>query len=229
MLKRNSKSTAAKYHLKGAIMELGPSGFPFEKFIGELLRYQGYDIKIGQIVQGQCVHHEVDVVATLNQQQLMIECKYHNLQGSICDVKIPLYIHSRFRDIEIQLLKSADNKGNSYEGWVITNTRFSDDAIQYGTCAGLKLLGWDYPLNASLKDLIDTLGLYPVTCLTTLAKHEKQFLLAKNTVLCMDLLNNQNLLEQAGINASRIDKVMEEVHQLCKLLIENGRSKIPFS
>src|SRR5688572_31482810 len=50
-----------------------------------------------------------------------------------------------------------------FRSWVVTNTRFSTDAIQYGTCAGLNLLGWDFPKKKSLKEQIDTLGLYPVT------------------------------------------------------------------
>ena len=36
------------------------------------------------------------------------------------------------------------------------------------------MLGWDYPVKGSLKNLIDALGLYPITCLTSLTKKEKQ-------------------------------------------------------
>jgi hypothetical protein len=220
LLQGSSRPQAAKYHLKSAIMELGPSGFPFEKYVGEILRHQGYRVSVGEFVQGQCVQHEVDVIAFVDHLQLMIECKYHNLPGTICDVKIPLYIHSRFKDVEAQWLKSSKNKAISYQGWVVTNTRFSDDAIQYGTCAGLKLIGWDYPAKGSLKDMIDKLGLYPVTCLTSLAKHEKKFLLEKKIVLCLELNNNQHLLEQARVSPARIDTVMQEVRQLCKHLNE---------
>ena len=38
LLKANSKFVAAKYQLKRAIMELGPSGYPFESFISEVLK-----------------------------------------------------------------------------------------------------------------------------------------------------------------------------------------------
>ena len=34
MLKRKSRVSASKYKLKKALMELGPSGYPFEKFVG---------------------------------------------------------------------------------------------------------------------------------------------------------------------------------------------------
>ncbi len=223
LLQGRSRPLAAKYNLKHAIMELGPSGFPFEKYVGEILRHQGYNVKVGEFVQGKCVQHEVDVIAVVDHLQLMIECKYHNLPGTICDVKIPLYIHSRFKDVEAQWLKSSKNNATSYQGWVVTNTRFSDDAIQYGTCAGLKLIGWDYPAKGSLKNMIDTLGLYPITCLTSLTKHEKKLLLEKKIVLCFELINNQFLLEQMRISLARIEIVMQEAKQLCKHL--NGKMK----
>ena len=34
ILKRKSRVSASKYKLKKALMELGPSGYPFEKFVG---------------------------------------------------------------------------------------------------------------------------------------------------------------------------------------------------
>ncbi len=223
LLKESSRHLAAKYHLKGAIMELGPSGFPFEKYVGELLRHQGYKVKVGEMVQGLCVQHEVDVIALLNNYQLMIECKYHNLKGTICDVKIPLYIQSRFKDIEVQWVQQ--NKSMTYQGGVVTNTRFSDDAIKYGNCAGLKLIGWDYPAKGSLKDMIDELGLYPITCLTALTKNEKQWLLERKIVLCQELCNNVRQLEHAGVSLGRMDVVLQEIHQLCRQAAPNAASK----
>ena len=83
-------------------MELGPSGFPFEKFVAAIIKEEGYQTEVGVIVQGACVTHEVDVVATTDHQHIMVECKYHNQQGRVNDVKIPLYIQSRFLDIEKQ-------------------------------------------------------------------------------------------------------------------------------
>lgn len=223
LLKECSRPMAAKYHLKQAIMELGPSGYPFEKYIGEILRYQGYKTTVGVVVQGKCVNHEIDVIAELDHHHFMIECKYHNEPGIFSDVKIPLYIQARFKDVEAQWLKLPDHATKFHQGWVVTNTRFSSDAIQYGNCAGLKLLGWDYPKNGSLKDLIDTLGLYPITCLTTLTKSEKQHLLERKIVLVNEICENKNYLVQAGLNSARINTVLKEGNQLCKHFIVNGK------
>jgi hypothetical protein len=214
LLKKRTRPFAAKYKLKQAIMELGPSGYPFEKYIGEILKHQGFHVEVGKIVKGLCVNHEIDVMAEKDDKHFMIECKYHNLQGIFCDVKVPLYIQARFKDVEGQYIKSHPQESAEYQGWVVTNTRFSEDAVKYGTCAGLRLMGWDYPLKGSLKEQIDSLGLYPITCLTTLTKSEKQRLLELKIVLCNELDQNEKLLKQADINPSRIALVLQEVHQL---------------
>lgn len=222
-LKDRSSHLAAKYHLKRGIMELGPSGYPFEKFIGEILKHQGYSVKVGEIVKGKCVNHEIDVIAEKDHHHFMIECKYHNRPGTISDVKISLYIQARFKDVEAAWILLPDHGTKFHQGWVVTNTRFTGDAIQYGTCAGLHLLGWDFPQKKSLKNQIDTLGLYPVTCLTTLTKIEKQQLLENDVVLCKEISDNENHLNTIGVKSSRIKSILEEVHQLCQKLISNGK------
>lgn len=220
LLRESSKYLAARYHLKRAIMELGPSGYPFEKFVAAILHQQGYRIEVGQIVQGKCVKHEIDVIAEMDHHHFMIECKYHNQPGIFCDVKIPLYIQARFKDVEAEWKKLPGHANKFHQGWVVTNTKFSPDAIQYGNCAGLKLLGWDYPVKGSLKDLIDSLHLYPVTCLTSLTRLEKQQLLNRKIVLCKEVCDNKKHLEDIGLNSIRIKKIIEEGSQLCKYNIE---------
>ncbi len=215
LLKKYSKFHAAKYKLKQAIMELGPTGFPFEIFISEILIQQGYKVKVGEIVKGHCVNHEIDVIAEKENHKYMIECKFHNQSGINCDVKIPLYIHSRFQDVEKKWVEVPGNSDKFHQGWVVTNTRFTDDAIQYGKCVGLNLLGWDFPEKNSLRMQIDKSGLYPITCLTTLTKTEKQFLLDKKVVLCKDIIKNSFQLSKLNISDVRINNILKEVGQLC--------------
>jgi hypothetical protein len=217
LLRKYSRPFAARYKLKNAIMELGPTGYPFEKFVGEILSYEGYQADVGVIVEGHCVNHEVDVVAKKDTKHFMVECKFHSHRGRHCDVKIPLYIQSRFIDISKQWEKISGDDNNFHQGWIFTNTRFTSEAIQYGNCVGLKLVGWDYPKQGSLKDRIDASGLHPVTCLTTITKKEKQKLLSINNVLCMDLCKTPSLLHDLGIKANRIKKILNEAHELCNL------------
>lgn len=215
ILRRTSKPHAARYKLKQAIMELGPSGYPFEKFIGEILKSMGFTVQVGVFVEGHCVNHEVDVVAEKGEEHFMVECKFHNMQGVKSDVKIPLYIQARFKDVEKRWLTMPGHGAKFHQGWVVTNTKFTSDAIQYGTCAGLNLLGWDYPTKGSLNELIDNSGLHPITCLTTLTKVEKQHLLENKILLCREICEKPTLLDSLDITPVRKVKILEEGRELC--------------
>lgn len=212
LLKKRKSIYASKYKLKKAIYELGPTGFPFENFIGALLEYSGYKVIVGEILQGKCVSHEVDVIAKKNGQYIVAECKFHSEKTTTCNVKIPLYIHSRYQDIVAQF-KNSKNGPN--EGWVVTNTRFTADALTYGNCMGLYLLSWDYPKDNGLKDRIDRLGLYPITVSTLMTNREKQFLLSREIVLCRQLADDKFYLDHLGISETRKTKILAEISMLC--------------
>jgi len=214
LLRKGNKTSASKYKLKTAIYELGPTGFPFEKFIASLLGHSGYKTETGKIYQGKCVTHEIDVVAKTDTKLILIECKFHNA-GRNSNVKTPLYIDSRFRDIK-NYRKNHENKLTFEEGWVVTNTRFTKDAIEYGKCSDLKLLSWDYPKGESIKDRIDKLGLYPITVSTLLSEREKIFLLSRDVVLCRDLVNDTFYLDHLGVNNPRKGRILKEMEELCK-------------
>lgn len=220
LLKKKKSHFASKYKLKKAIYELGPTGFPFERFVGAILKYTGYKVKIGEILQGKCVTHEIDVVAHKDNETTIIECKFHSEQGINCNVKIPLYINSRYQDVKAHWNTNSKNETILNQGWVVTNTRFSEDAIQYSRCCGLYLLSWDYPENNGLKERIDRLGLYPITVSTLLSNREKQFLLSRNVVLCRELIHDKFYLDHLGISDARKEKILKEIADLCTIKTE---------
>lgn len=218
LLKSFDKPTASRYKLKKAIYELGPTGFPFEKFIGAVLQNSGYKVEVNKIISGNCVAHEVDVVATGDHEKILIECKFHSDRGRFCDVKIPLYIDSRYRDIREH--KSRKPKESFNACWVVTNTRFTSQAQEYGKCSGLYLLSWDTPKDESLKKRIDSSGLYPITVSSLLSSREKQFLLSRDVVLCRELLNDDFYLDHLGVSEKRKKHILNEMELLCKSRIK---------
>lgn len=211
LLRKKRPVLASRYKLKKAIYELGPTGFPFEKFIAAIMQFSGFNTQTNTIVEGNCVDHEIDVIALKNNLQIFIECKFHGEEGRKCDVKVPLYINSRFNDIKKK--KSHNNLVD--EGWVATNTRFTKDALNYGNCTGLYLLSWDYPKGDSLKERIDRLGLYPITVSTIMSKREKQFLLSRDVVLCRQLINDSFYLDHLGVSEERKQKILTQINELC--------------
>lgn len=214
-LRQYSDSSAGRYKLKEALLELGPSGYPFEKFIGELLRRLGYQTETGVIVEGNCVSHEIDVIAEKDEEHFMIECKFHNHKGHKCNVKIPLYIQSRFKDVETNWSNLPGHWHKHHRGWVVTNTRFTSDALQYGKCVGLKLLSWDYPKDEGLKELIGRVNLHPITCLSTLSNFKKKLLLDQNVVFCMQICEDKQILKQIGLDNLTMNQVFKEAQDIC--------------
>jgi hypothetical protein len=223
LLRRAARPVAGRYHLKSGLMELGPSGFPFELYVSEILKQKNFEVQVGKIVEGHCVNHEVDVIAQKDDRHFMIECKYHNSPGMVCDVKIPLYIQARFQDVEAHWKLIPGHGEKFHQGWVVTNTRFTTDAIKYAACSGLNLVSLDFPQRGSLREMIEETGLYPLTCLTTLTQQEKKLLLEKKIVLCRDICHNPAYLRQINLPVLRIKEVLEEGHQLCHKLIQHDQ------
>lgn len=165
-------------------------------------------------MQGQCVTHEIDVVATYNNTQYLVECKFYNSQGKYSSVQVPLYVRSRVDDIIAFRQKLPEFKETRFFGWVVTNTRFTEDALQYGRCAGLHMLSWDLPKNKSLKDMVEKANVYPITVLTGLNQKQKAFLLKKGLVLCGQLRENPAVLNQLGLSQSTLKSVLKELDDL---------------
>lgn len=206
---RHSAPTAARYSIKRAVQELGPSGFPFERFVAEVFRSLGYtNVQTGVVLAGACVTHEVDVVAEHKGKRMGAEVKFHNNLGMKTDVKDALYVRARFNDL-------YNGPENINEPWLITNTRFTHNAIHYATCQGLKLLGWDYPRNRGLEVLIDRAHVHPITTLTTISNDTKRQLLENNIVLCKNLLPELDSLQHYGVTKQDEEDVRYEVTSLC--------------
>ncbi|MDP2089676.1 MAG: restriction endonuclease [Flavobacteriaceae bacterium] len=217
LLKKSNRICASKYSLKRAIFDLGPTGYPFERLISALLRHKGYKTKVGVILQGECVAHEIDVLAEKDENTYAIECKFHSNPNYACNVKIPLYINSRFIDVQKQWNKNSEKTTYLKQGWLVTNTRFTEDAINYAKCVGLTLFSWDYPKDNGISKNIDEFGLYPITVLTTLTKLEKKQLIDKNIILIKELLETPDTLKQLEISPVRIERIVTEVQKLCSM------------
>ncbi len=217
LLKKHNKICASRYSLKRALFDLGPTGYPFERLIAALLREKGYKTQVSTILEGTCVTHEIDVLAEKDGNAYAIECKFHSDAKAASNVKVPLYINSRFLDIQRQWNTNSNNNTHLKQGWLVTNTRFTQDALNYGKCIGLTLLSWDYPKNNGLKANIDSMALYPVTTLTTLTKKEKHQLIDNDVVLVKELIKATNTMKNIGLSDIRIQRALEEVKNLCHI------------
>lgn len=196
-----------KYTLKEAIMMLGPTGYPFEDFVSKLLNEIGYQTRVRQTVWGKCVSHEIDVIAEKDDRISMIETKFHNNLGTRSEVQTALYTYARFLDVK--------EKCNFSDAWIVTNTKTTQDANTYAQCMGMKVISWSYPRSGSLRELIETTKLHPITMLTTLSSSAKMDLLKEHVVMCKDLRSNLSYLDTyISVNEEK-EKVIQELDFIC--------------
>lgn len=200
----------SKYSLKQAIKDLGPTGYPFEDFVAQILKSQGYKTNVRQILQGKCVSHEIDVIAEKENKRIMIEAKFHNGSGTRTELHVSLYTKARFDDIK--------EKNNLNEAWLITNTKATSEAVNYALCSKMNVVSWSYPDRQGLRDLIEEAKLHPITALSRLSQTQKQQLLENHIVLCREVCDTPEVLDILHLANDRKKEVLNEARAICESL-----------
>jgi hypothetical protein len=195
-----------KYSLKQAIIDLGPTGYPFEDYISDILKMEGYNTSVRQVLRGKCISHEIDIIAEKNNLRSMIECKFHNTPGIKSQIHVSLYTKARFDDIKEQ--------NNLNDAWLITNTKITKDALDYALCSNMKIISWDYPANGNFRDLIEKHELHPVTMLTSISSSQKQQLLENHIILPREICNDPSRLDILGLPSEKRNLVLSECQTL---------------
>jgi len=214
LLRKEEARAAMRYDLKGAMMRLGPAGFPFETFVAKVLEHYGYKTRLRRILQGRCVKHEVDIIAEKASEErikrYLIECKYYNSPGTFIGLKDALYTYARFLDLNEA---SELGKGKRFDGvWLACNTRASYDARRYADCKGIRLLCWLHPRGQGLERLVEEKKLYPVTILPSVDRKALGNLSNAGLMLVRDLLIHDFdiLREKSGLSKEKIRKIIKE-------------------
>ncbi len=215
LLARNSRQAAHKYSLRRAILELGPAGYPFEKFVADLFRARGFDAVTDQIVRGRCVEHEVDVVAWKGDELIMVEAKFHNESGIKSDLKVALYVKARTDDLSFSEFDFGGKIRKLTQGVLVTNTKFTEKAIAYAACEGLRLVGWNYPAQGNLEHMIEDAGLHPVTSIPNLSESNRRTLIDNGLVLCKDVLAKRDSLSSLGISEESAKTIASDAELIC--------------
>ncbi|MFH1055697.1 MAG: ATP cone domain-containing protein [Candidatus Altiarchaeota archaeon] len=209
LLHKHDFDSAVRFSLKDAIMRLGPSGFPFEKYIAKVLEAHGFSVKLNQKLNGMCVTHEVDLIVEDSAGRYMVECKYHNQPGYYTGLKEALYTFARFEDL-------VDGGNNFKSAWVVSNTKCSEDALKYCKCKNVRVTSWGYPHGESLQDLIDSKCLYPITIMPHLSDDARFKLSQQGIITAGDLarMEPKVIAETTGCNEVEIKELMLTVGKL---------------
>lgn len=213
-LQKENPAVACRYHLRRAIFNLGPSGYPFEDYMARVLNEYGYETALRQIVRGKCVEHELDIVAHKDDQHVMIECKFHNSMAKHTDVKVALYMYARFLDLKARPICKRKNEKDVI--WIITNTRFTKEAIIYAKCMGMKMTAWKYAGAQSLERLVEDRRIYPITIFPWLKSLAIENFVRQGVVLARQVLDlSPAMIRHLGqLNIDQAQKLKKEAELL---------------
>lgn len=217
-LKKDKKCLACRYDLRAGLLRLGPAGYQFERYVAAILNAYGYDAHAPQEdYEGACVPHEVDVVAQKDRRTIFIEAKFRNNFRDVVNLKDVLATWARFLDL---VDGSAVGKCPHFdEVWIVTNARFTDRASEYGICKGIHMIGWNVPKERTFAQMVDNIGLYPVTVLDEITRPEIEKLSNNNLLLCRDLIeiepdelsHKMDVSEQRAMNVIKMCQEVVEI------------------
>ncbi|MEK7503677.1 MAG: ATPase [Patescibacteria group bacterium] len=218
LLNKEVPQAALRFSLKEAMRKLGPTGFPFEKYVAEILKSLGYQTKINQYLPGRCLsNYEIDFVAEKDKIVYVGECKYRNILGERVHTPHALANYARFLDIlNGKYFKSSHYRGYKIKTMMVTNTKFTTSTMDYAPCVGVDLLGWNYPKNRGLEYIIDREKLYPVTILPALRGYLQNIFIQEKIMLAKDVLkiDPQRFAPKFRIPVSQIESLMEQAKTL---------------
>jgi ATP cone domain len=215
LLRQQQVPVAARYSLRRALFGLGPTGFPFELFLSRLFELDGYKTQTGIMISGNCAEHEIDVAAHKEDHSFVAEAKFHSRPGVKSDLQVAMYSYARLLDLK-EAKVCPDAICGIKEFWLITNTKFTSAAERYAECVGVKLLSWDYPKHNNLHDRIQKAGIYPITVLQSLSTAQIETLIARNIVICKDILDHPHALRHLHLSTKKHEAVLAEVEAICK-------------
>lgn len=221
LLEKESSKLSMKFSLKEGMRKLGPTGYPFEKFVGEIFRRLGHKVELNLYLEGKCLdEYETDFLTEKEQQIKIGECKFRNRpQDSVIELDTVLAFQAQMQDLRNGNLFDRERfKNREISPILVTNTKFSGVATDYAKCVGIELLGWRTPDDKGLETIIDKNGFYPITILPSLDQETASEFLERKMALVQNLLelDQQEFLKESNLSKDKFDALKEEV----KILLE---------
>ncbi|PIZ98548.1 MAG: hypothetical protein COX77_04205 [Candidatus Komeilibacteria bacterium CG_4_10_14_0_2_um_filter_37_10] len=209
-LQQRDRSVAQIYSLRQALSEVRPECW--EKYMGIILQYYGYQTKWNVLVKGASVEHQVDVIARKDDQVWLVECKHHFNYHHDCGLGEILQVQARLEDV-MDGCKKNINKYNFTGAWLVTNTKFSEHAKRYAAAKNIRLTGWRYPEQYSLERLIQDQSIYPITMLR-LDKATKNILQNNNIITIQDA--EKLPIPLIKLLGTRINTIQKQIQSLAE-------------
>ncbi len=142
------------------------------------------------IIRGLCGEHEVDAIAQKDGVTYFVEVKHHQAYHGLTGLDESRIARAILEDVTEGYIRGVTDIKID-RAMIVTNTRYSQHALNYGGCRGILLVGWAAP-EKGLRDIIEKDKLYPISCLRGV-KPEVRLLLAEAGIVLIKQLAEQDV------------------------------------
>lgn len=221
LLNQASPSLGIKFSLRKGMEKLGPTGFPFEKMIRQVFKHQGFETRVNQSVPGHYIDwYEIDFLSInkAKKKVLVGECKYRSRPGDRLDLDVALSNFGRFYDIKNGPILTKYPQGYEVESILVTNAKFTSQAVKYSRGYGVELLGWRYPKDRGLETIIEEGQLWPITVLPAVNAELMRVFAAHKIMLVKDLVEIPlpDLAQTTGLSEKHLKEVVDQAQMVIK-------------
>jgi hypothetical protein len=196
----------------------------FEQFVRVLLSEHGYDVTPNQIIRGKCAEHEIDAIAQKEGITYSVEVKHHFNYHTLTGLDTVRISRAVFEDTT-EGFELGLNNVKIDRALVVSNTKFSGQALQYAECRGISHIGWNTPPGHDLPTMIEEKNLYPITYLKGLDSGIRRKLFSVGVIFIRELVKKSphELAEETGIKK----KVLEHMTGKARIILrEYERERI---
>lgn len=202
--------------LREAISLLRPKP-DFEQFVALLLKEHGYKVITNQIIPGKCVEHEIDIVASKDDEIAYVEIKHHFQHHTFTSLGVFLEARATFEDL-VEGYNAGKHKITFSRALVVCNTKISEHARMYAYCRNIDHIGWKYPREHGLEQMITEKKFYPITFLKTLDKGSEERLGNIGIVTLKQLVecDMSELSRKTDIPEDRLQNLISKAKEILK-------------
>lgn len=224
LLHKHMPAIALLVHLKKALSLMKPVP-DFEQFVRILMSNHGYDVTPNRIIRGKCVEHEIDAISKKEGITYIVEVKHHFNYHTLTGLDTVRISRAVFEDIT-EGFELGLNDIKVDRAMVVSNTKFSGQALQYVECRGISHIGWNTPPGGDLPTMIEEKNLYPVTYLKRLDAATRRKLLSAGVIFVKELLEKspRELAEETGIQK----KILEQMIENARIILSDRQERILF-
>lgn len=200
--------------LREAISLLRPKP-DFEVFVQLLLEELGYEVLPNQMLRGKCVNHEIDAVAKKRDETILVEVKHHFNHHTYTGVDVCFVAQARLEDLSIGY-NLGYNRFKFNKVLIVCNTKFSNHAIRYARCKGMRHIGWKAPPDHALEQVIEEKKLYPITFLKGMDRKNENKLGNNGIVLLRQLVEKDfdKLQKTTGIQKKELLELVKKAKEV---------------